>query len=89
MVCYSGYEFDKYNLFSIKKRKGPIPENYVITADDFGMCFQDSFPIMAISANKESYEILWDQQKKLGDNDKPWESDNLCDTVEWWKEVMV
>ena len=78
----------KQLLLSIKKRKGPISENYVITTDDFGMCFQDSFPIMAIPAISESYMLLWDQQKKPRDDSKPWDSDNLCDTVEWWKEVM-
>lgn len=74
-------------LLSIKERKGPIPENYVITSDDFVECFAFSFPIMKIPAISDAYEILWEQQKKQG-KILPLESDNLCDTVEWWKEVM-
>lgn len=73
-------------LLDIKSKKGPIPENYVITFNDFDMCFQDSFPIMDIPAINESYHILWNEQKKKG-KIKPKESDNLCDTIEWWKEV--
>lgn len=73
-------------LLDIKSKKGPIPENYVITSNDFAMCFQDSFPIMDIPAINESYHILWNEQKKKGKL-KPTESDNLCDTAEWWKEV--
>ena len=74
-------------LTSIKDRKGPIPEGYVITTEDFSFCFQTSFPIMEIPAINETYRILWEQQKRQG-KIPPMESDNLCDTVEWWKEVM-
>lgn len=74
-------------LLSIKDRRGLIPENYVITSEDFVMCFPTSFPIMEIPAISESFEILWNQQKKQGKLDYM-ESDNLCDTPEWWKEVM-
>lgn len=77
----------KQLLLSIKSKKGPIPEGYVISNSDFVECFETSFPIMLIPAFNESYSILWDQQKKQG-KIGPMESDNLCDTSEWWKEVM-
>lgn len=74
-------------LNSIKKRKGPIPDGYVITTEDFGFCFLTDFPIIEIPKIYDKYLKLWDGQKKPGEH-KPWETDNLCDTPEWWKEVM-
>lgn len=71
-------------LKSIKSRKGPIPNGYRITSDDFGFCFTTTFPIMEIKEVNEKYEKLWDEQKY-------WKGDyraNKCDTIEWWKEVM-
>lgn len=73
-------------LNNIKARKGPIPPGYIITTDDFSLCFMSDFPITEISYINEKYYKLWDGQKKQ--RTKPMESDNLCDTVDWWKEVM-
>lgn len=73
-------------LNSIKKKKGPIPEGYIVTTDDFSMCFMTNFPIMSIPQINTKYESLWIGQKIQTEN--PFESDNLCDTPEWWKEVM-
>ena len=73
-------------LLDIKERKGAIPEGYVITSEDFGLCFQESFPITSIPIISEAYEVLWSEQKRTPKH--PLESDNLCDTIEWWKEVM-
>jgi hypothetical protein len=71
-------------LNDIKKRKGPIPAGYIITADDFSLCFMRHFPIMEIPEVNKKFEKLWDEQKY-------WQGEyraNRCDTVEWWKEVM-
>ena len=73
-------------LNSIKMRKGPIPDGYVITTEDFSLCFLTDFPIIDISHIYKKYEKFWDAQKKETHED--FESDNLCDTPEWWKEVM-
>ena len=73
-------------LCDIKSRKGPIPKRYVITANDFTMCFPFEFPIIESPVVNEKYEKLWDAQKNL--NAGVLENDNLCDTPEWWKEVM-
>ena len=73
-------------LNHIKKRKGPIPPGYVITSMDFTMCFSMDFPIIDIPRINTKYESLWMGQKIETEN--PFESDNLCDTPEWWKEVM-
>lgn len=73
-------------LNSIKSFKGPIPEDYVITSEDFANCFPFNFPITSDPEINKKYLELWDGQKKERTN--PLESDNLCDTVEWWKEVM-
>lgn len=73
-------------LNSIKERKGPIPAGYVIKSTDFSLCFMTNFPIMDIPHINNKYEKLWDGQKIKRNN--PFESDNLCDTPEWWKEVM-
>lgn len=73
-------------LLSIKERKGPIPDNYVIKHEDFGYCFTTSFPIIENKTIRDKYEKLWNKQKRKTNH--PLESDNLCDTVEWWKEVM-
>lgn len=73
-------------LNSIKKRTGPIKPGYVITSNDFSLCFAWNFPIVEIPEINAKYESLWMGQKI--ERDKPMMSDNLCDTVEWWKEVM-
>ena len=73
-------------LNNIKQRKGPIPAGYVITPMDFSLCFRIDFPITEIPHVNAKYEKLWNGQKK--ENPKDLESDNLCDTPEWWKEVM-
>lgn len=72
-------------LLNIKSRKGPIPEGYIIKADDFAYCFEQ-MPLMENPEINEKYHKLWDAQKK-SDVEFP-ESDNLCDTPEWWLEVM-
>ena len=74
-------------LNNIKQRKGPIPAGYIVTAMDFSMCFPMSFPIIDIQNVYKKYMDLWDKQKKSSVT-SPFESDNLCDTPEWWKEVM-
>lgn len=74
-------------LLSIKSKKGPIPNGYVIISDDFSLAFPFSFPIMEIPEINKKYEKLWNEQKRKKEN--PLESDNLYDTVEWWKEVML
>lgn len=73
-------------LNSIKKRKGPIPAGYVVTSDDFSHCFMTEFPIMEIPKVNAKYESLWIGQKIESETDK--RSYNLCDTAEWWKEIM-
>lgn len=73
-------------LNSIKKRTGPIKPGYVITSNDFSLCFTWNFPIVEIPEINAKYESLWMGQKI--ERDEPMMSDNLCDTVEWWKEVM-
>lgn len=73
-------------LLSIKAKKGPIPEGYVITTNDFTSTFPFSFPIIEIPSIESKYRELWDKQKK--ETRTPLESDNQCDVLEWWKEVM-
>ena len=74
-------------LLSIKKHMGPIPKGYVVTPEDFSLAYPFSFPIMSIPEQNSKFESLWIGQKIERDKDRPG-SDNLCDTVEWWKEVM-
>ena len=74
-------------LLSIKKRIGPIPKGYVITPEDFSLSFPFQFPIMSIPEQNAKYESLWIGQKIEREKGKLC-SDKLCDTVEWWKEVM-
>lgn len=62
-----------------------IPENYCITADDFAWCFPDEFPIIENPVIMNKYEKLWDDQKLK--KHKPLQSDNICDTNEYWLEV--
>lgn len=71
----------------IKQGKGPIPSGYVIGTRDFVSAFNDKFPIMEIPEINNKYHKLWDDQKKK--TTESGESDNLCDTEEWWKEVMM
>lgn len=71
----------------IKQGRGPIPSGYVIRTRDFVSAFSDKFPIMEIPKINNKYHKLWDDQKKK--TTESGESDNLCDTEEWWKEVMM
>lgn len=71
-------------LLNIKKNKGPIPEGYVIGQMDFATTFPYSFPLIDDPDIYKKYEKLWDEQKYVCDDF----SCNLCDTIEWWKEVM-
>lgn len=73
-------------LNHIKKIRGAIPDGYVITSTDFASCFPISFPIIEIPEINAKYESMWIGQKIETTN--PFQSDNLCDTPEWWKEVM-
>ena len=73
-------------LNDIKKRKGPIKTGYVITSNDFSFCFPWNFPIVEIPEINAKYESRWIGQKI--ENDDFFATDNLCDTPEWWKEVM-
>lgn len=73
-------------LNNIKKRKGPIKPGYVIQHKDFAICFANDFPITDIETINDKYSVLWDKQKRKTNH--PLGLDNLCDTPEWWKEVM-
>lgn len=73
-------------LNDIKKRKGSIKPGYVITTNDFSLYFIRDFPIVEVPEINAKYESLWMGQKI--ENDDSFGSDNLCDTIEWWKEVM-
>ena len=75
-------------LNNIKERKGSIKPGYVITSNDFSLCFAWNFPIIEIPEINIKYESLWMGQKIEIDKHNPMMSDNLCDTVDWWKEVM-
>lgn len=78
----------KVLLESIKKSRGPIEAGYIIRVEDFANCFADSFPIMAVPEINSKYRKLWDDQKRQT-KDSFLESDNKCDTPEWWREVMA
>lgn len=73
-------------LESIKERKGPIQPGYAVSSEDFSHCFATSFPIISIPHMEKKYRKLWDGQKR--ETQKAFETDNKCDTVEWWMEVM-
>ena len=73
-------------LNDIKKRKGSIKPGYVITTNDFSLYFIRDFPIVEVPEINAKYESLWMGQKI--ENNDSFGSDNLCDTIEWWKEVM-
>jgi hypothetical protein len=74
-------------LESIKKHSGkPIPKGYTVSSMDFSLCFPNSFPITEIDYINDKYMKMWDGQKREVKNIL--ESDNKCDTPEWWLEVM-
>ena len=73
-------------LSDIKEKQGNIPEGYIITSSDFVNCFPENFPILDIPEVYDKYIKLWDGQKRERPNE--FSSDNLCDTPEWWLEVM-
>lgn len=77
----------KYILDDIKNRKGPIPKGYVVKSEDFVNAFESKFPILhQFKALNTKFQKLWDAQKKP--SVLPFETDNKCDTPEWWLEVM-
>lgn len=63
-----------------------IPENYKIRAIDFINCFRNAYPILLDPKVYEKYSKMWDEQKKEKCNSA--DSDNKCDTAEYWLEVM-
>lgn len=76
-------------LESINKLKfngNGIPEGYTITPEDFSNCHPYEFPIIINPRINEKYSDLWDKQKIS--RDTSFSSDNKCDTVEYWMEVM-
>lgn len=75
----------KVLLEDIKNKIKTIPDNYIITPEDFSHCF-NSFPIMQDKEINDKYHKLWNKQKIKRNN--PFESDNLCDTPEWWYEAI-
>ena len=71
-------------LLSIKNRKGPVPKGYVITTDDFSLCYPNRFPVIEYPDINKKFEEMWDSQKIfIGGKER-----NSCDTAEWWLEVM-
>lgn len=73
-------------LLNIKKVKGPIPKGYCIEPQDIVEMWPINFPIVDIPEVYDKYMKLWDEQKK--EHHEEFESDNKCDTPEWWLEVM-
>lgn len=73
-------------LNDIVKHNGLIKPGYIITSDDFAHCFPSSFPITEIPKINDKYRKLWDAQKK--ECKGIFDTDNQCDTPEWWLEVM-
>jgi hypothetical protein len=63
-----------------------IPENYVITTKDFAECFPTKYQILIDPVIYKKYSKLWDEQKIKSANIL--QSDNMCDTPEYWLEVM-
>lgn len=72
-------------LLSIKASYGEIPKGYIVTSKDF-IDVHQTFPSLDIPENEEKYRLMWDSQKK--ERETNFESDNQCDTVEWWREVL-
>lgn len=78
----------KVLLNSIKDNKGPIKADYIIRVEDFVNCFANAFPIMIIPEIHSEYQKLWEDQKRQSSG-QFLESDNKCDTPDWWREVMA
>ncbi len=74
-------------LGNISKRLEGIPKGHIINTNDFTLCFSNSFPIMNIESINSKYKEMWDNQKKIGKAGL-FESDNLCDTSEYWLSFM-
>ena len=77
----------KYLLDNIKERKGLIKKGYIVTSDDFTHAFMTRFPILhEFQDLNEKFRKLWEGQKK--EKTHPFDNDNMCDTPQWWLEVM-
>lgn len=75
-------------LESVVKRKGKIKNGQAITSTDFSLCFAKGYPILEIESINKEYMKKWDNQKI---SDEEWEllkSDNKCDTLSWWTELL-
>lgn len=62
-----------------------IPDGYKITTHDFSNCFAVDFPICDKLEIEHRYTKMWDKQKR--ETKSFLESDNMCDTPEYWLEV--
>lgn len=79
--------FVKELLMDVKDNQGgSIPKGYIVTGEDFVRLHGDSYPILDLPGFEEKYRKLWDAQKR--DRAKTFDSDNQCDTPEWWQEIL-
>ena len=64
-----------------------FPKGYVVKSFDFSYAFPDEFPITEIYPfMKEKYDKKWDDQKIPADKRGIFRTDNLYDTMEFWKK---
>jgi len=74
-------------LMDVKANQGgSIPKGYIITGEDFARLHGDSYPILDLPEFKEKYHTLWQAQKR--EQNKAFDSDNQCDSPEWWQEIL-
>lgn len=65
-----------------------LEQGYEVTPLDFSRVFPSSFPIVQDPKWAKFWEDAWDNQKIPKDERKPLQSDNRCDTKEYWLELL-
>ena len=79
--------FVKELLMDVKANQGgSIPKGYIVTGEDFVRLHGDSYPILGLPEFEEKYHALWQAQKR--ERNKAFDSDNRCDSPEWWQEIL-
>jgi len=74
-------------LMDVKANQGgSIPKGYIVTGEDFARLHGDSYPILDLPGFEEKYRTLWQAQKR--ERNKTFDSDNQCDSPEWWQEIL-
>lgn len=85
-VCSNSPGYAQLLLKEILMSIPDLKRGYTITVDDFVRKYPMEYPVQDNPKWDKYFQDLWDKQKNR--SAKFPQSDNLCDTADWWLEVL-